>query len=540
MTGMGEETADFLRRRTWVPMLRCTTVILLALGLALFAGTVVVPFLMIRGSVREISGHRRTEWHDELLALGAPGTTALRLAIYIRLPAPLAPHREEAFDMLSELGDPAEAVLLRLASQGGPQFREASRAALLNLRAMAIVRSYPKSEALSHFARLHRYRVPASQPLVTMSAFRHGGPGVANRCEVDPDGTVYTVRDCYNWAFQCQHYWQMPAHMVEDISAALAELPEEDGTPPLDRLLLVSHRQGRRWVTRVYDRAKPPPAVRRIYETTGAQLDTSPVPVAIQSGGDDVPTPQEASPGFTGVLVTRDQAGHRRVEQHWKDGRLDGKSTRWYPNGRISGTGQYSDGQAYGEFLDFYEDGSPRSRWLYEKGKAVGEYVTWDEQGIAYLGANYGPAEGIPPPPADRWQPGLSIAVSTAKRRYGPAEEIRLELKVTNTASESRRVELNGRLFDAPSYEVQVDGEPASSRAGPNYSSIERNLRALQPGESAALTLLCGGPKALLSGHGGRFDALGRTGAHTVTVRLLRARNGQRVCSHPVQVEIGE
>jgi hypothetical protein len=67
---------------------------------------------------------------------------------------------------------------------------------------------------------------------------------------------------------------QITASDLDKLRLAIRELPMTNSTPPLNRLVIVSFRQGTNWLTRTYDRQALPHAMHRIYEIIGERPET--------------------------------------------------------------------------------------------------------------------------------------------------------------------------------------------------------------------------------------------------------------------------
>jgi hypothetical protein len=91
---------------------------------------------------------------------------------------------------------------------------------------------------------------------------------------VDPRGRVTIYRFVHDVGFQDSRSTSLVEGQLEEMQALLAGLPESSPPQTLSRALIVGcPGPGGAWVTRVYDRAAPPNAVRRIFhEMTGASL----------------------------------------------------------------------------------------------------------------------------------------------------------------------------------------------------------------------------------------------------------------------------
>jgi hypothetical protein len=61
---------------------------------------------------------------------------------------------------------------------------------------------------------------------------------------------------------------------LTSLRAAIRELPAESVLPPIERLVIVSFRDGTNWVTRSYDDDALPKPMRQIYDIIGEQFES--------------------------------------------------------------------------------------------------------------------------------------------------------------------------------------------------------------------------------------------------------------------------
>ncbi len=107
--------------------------------------------------------------------------------------------------------------------------------------------------------------------LLVISAFCHG---FTLEYFVNESGEESDVREVYDWAGQASHGKQLSEVEIKGLRSAIEELPVESSMPPLNRLLVVSFRQGTNVVTRSYDRQALPSAVHRIFDIIGEKFET--------------------------------------------------------------------------------------------------------------------------------------------------------------------------------------------------------------------------------------------------------------------------
>jgi len=112
MMEAGEQPAQPLR--TWRPMAMWSVGILLALGLCWFVAAV-VPVWRTRASVQRC--HKGDgSWLAEMKQRWTPAVAVRNLSTYMRLPTIIAPHKDNATEMMGLFGQAAIPELLRLTS----------------------------------------------------------------------------------------------------------------------------------------------------------------------------------------------------------------------------------------------------------------------------------------------------------------------------------------------------------------------------------------------------------------------------------------
>jgi len=107
--------------------------------------------------------------------------------------------------------------------------------------------------------------------LLAISEYPAGG-----RCAlqyiVTESGQESDHRNVYN--IQASHWKQLSDTNLTSLRAAIRELPAESVLPPIERLVIVSFRDGTNWVTRSYDSDALPKPMRQIYDIIGAQSES--------------------------------------------------------------------------------------------------------------------------------------------------------------------------------------------------------------------------------------------------------------------------
>ena len=77
--------------------------------------------------------------------------------------------------------------------------------------------------------------------------------------------------------------------------------------------------------------------------------------------------------------IIRDASGI--TEYHKSNGVLDGKWTRWYPNGNKAEQGTYMNGKKNGSWNGWFKTNKKNYNSNYDNGKRAGNYIEWDTKG---------------------------------------------------------------------------------------------------------------------------------------------------------------
>jgi len=136
--------------------------------------------------------------------------------------------------------------------------------------AQADFSSYPQTDLLRYYLNGQTNAAWNLQHtnLLAISAFPDGGK-FALRCSVTESGQESDYRDVYNWAIQAIHSKNLSGADVKSLRSAIHNLPAVCASPPFERLVIISFREGTNWLTRSYDSGKIPKAMREIYDIVG-------------------------------------------------------------------------------------------------------------------------------------------------------------------------------------------------------------------------------------------------------------------------------
>jgi len=126
--------------------------------------------------------------------------------------------------------------------------------------------NYPQTESFRFYLRSQTNAAEHLQRanLLAISAFPMGDR-FALQYVVTEAGRESDHRQVYNWAIQASHWRQLSEADLNNLRSAIRELPVESWSPPVERLVIVSFREGTNWVTRSYDSAALPKSMRTIH-----------------------------------------------------------------------------------------------------------------------------------------------------------------------------------------------------------------------------------------------------------------------------------
>jgi hypothetical protein len=109
--------------------------------------------------------------------------------------------------------------------------------------------------------------------LLAITAYPAGGR-CAHQYFVTESGQESDHPNVVNVAPQSSRRKQLSETNLTSLRAAIRELPAESVLPPIERLVIVSFRDGTNWVTRSYDDDALPKPMRQIYDIIGEQSES--------------------------------------------------------------------------------------------------------------------------------------------------------------------------------------------------------------------------------------------------------------------------
>ena len=137
--------------------------------------------------------------------------------------------------------------------------------------------NYPKSNGLDYVAYSHACRECLNKLNVVLYStwFLRGDPSVAMQTRVNAEGEVYTVRSVFSWADQASRWSRLSTDDLQLLLATIKELPKGAQSLPLEFIVVVSFQQDGKWITRLYDRRKPPSELTKIYKFAHWTIDSN-------------------------------------------------------------------------------------------------------------------------------------------------------------------------------------------------------------------------------------------------------------------------
>jgi hypothetical protein len=95
-----------------------------------------------------------------------------------------------------------------------------------------------------------------------------------SRYVVTEAGQESDRRNVFSSALQASHWRQLSEAELNTLRSAIDELAVESKSPPVERLVIVTFREGTNWVTRSYDRDALPKSIRQIYDVIGERFES--------------------------------------------------------------------------------------------------------------------------------------------------------------------------------------------------------------------------------------------------------------------------
>jgi len=112
--------------------------------------------------------------------------------------------------------------------------------------------------------------------ILVMSVFL--APAVVQQIYVNQAGAkrertwwTFNLRGDGNAAFNAT---QLPEEKIQSLRAAINEIPTQNESPPIGRLVIVSFPNGPNWITRCYDSGALPKPMRRMGDLLGVTFET--------------------------------------------------------------------------------------------------------------------------------------------------------------------------------------------------------------------------------------------------------------------------
>ena len=131
---------------------------------------------------------------------------------------------------------------------------------------------------------------------------------------------------------------------------------------------------------------------------------------------------------FTGVAVEFYQEGGRWTRAAYVNGRLNGASEIWYPNGQMQVLEHFKDGVSDGVRQKWHENGKPMAEATLVQGKFEGTFRRWHDNGqlAEQIEMKHGQREGMAygyfPSGFLQWQVRLSADKELERKTWNDGE----------------------------------------------------------------------------------------------------------------------
>ena len=92
---------------------------------------------------------------------------------------------------------------------------------------------------------------------------------------------------------------------------------------------------------------------------------------------------------FTGEAIKRDAAGAISSTEQFKDGKRDGVTRKYFPNGQLNYEAYFADGKREGLSRSWWSNGNLRSETLFQNGLEEGVSWSWYQTGEKFKRYNF-------------------------------------------------------------------------------------------------------------------------------------------------------
>lgn len=125
----------------------------------------------------------------------------------------------------------------------------------------------------------------------------------------------------------------------------------------------------------------------------------------------------------SGQWLCYDGRGNRYAEFNYKEGKKNGLTYLWYPNGSLDTISTWTNGMMEGDFQSFHQNGKMHLRTFYRKGQFHGKLREWDPTGQIITDCNYvlGQRHGL----CQTWYENGQLASEIYYERHQPIPPIK-------------------------------------------------------------------------------------------------------------------
>lgn len=97
----------------------------------------------------------------------------------------------------------------------------------------------------------------------------------------------------------------------------------------------------------------------------------------------------ENQEAFSGILITRNEAGQKNAELSILNGKLHGEANYYYASGSRMESGFFENGLKAGLWIRFNENGKKIGSGSFLDGKKTGNWLVWDDKGVLRFEMQY-------------------------------------------------------------------------------------------------------------------------------------------------------
>ncbi|MEO9485688.1 MAG: hypothetical protein ABJG47_19675 [Ekhidna sp.] len=120
---------------------------------------------------------------------------------------------------------------------------------------------------------------------------------------------------------------------------------------------------------------------------------------------------------FSGYIISRHRNDSISLKKGYVNGKQQGITTAYYPNGLVKYERPYLAGEKHGVHLGYYPDGNKKFKYYFEYGFSEGNHLTWYKDGQKSADMNY--ANGKEFGKQQAWRPDGKLRSNYIVRENG-------------------------------------------------------------------------------------------------------------------------